>query len=67
MGLITPDFGKIKFNGNDITNYPVHLRAKIGIGYLPQETSIFRGMTVEQNIISVLETVEKDRKELNIF
>ena len=47
MGLVSPDFGKIKYNGIDITNYPVHLRAKVGIGYLPQETSIFRGMTVE--------------------
>ena len=41
-----------------------HLRAKVGIGYLPQETSIFRGMTVEQNIISILETVEKDRNRI---
>ncbi len=64
MGLINPDYGKIKFNGVDITNYPVHLRAKMGLGYLPQETSIFRGMTVEQNIISVLETVEKDKEKI---
>ena len=64
MGLINPDYGKIKFNGVDITNYPVHLRARIGLGYLPQETSIFRGMTVEQNIISVLETVEKDKEKI---
>ena len=64
MGLVSPDFGKIKYNGIDITNYPVHLRAKVGIGYLPQETSIFRGMTVEQNIISILETVEKDRNKI---
>ncbi len=64
MGLINPDYGRIKLNGVDITNYPVHLRAKIGLGYLPQETSIFRGMTVEQNIISVLETVEKDKEKI---
>ena len=64
MGLINPDYGKIKFNGVDITNYPVHLRAKIGLGYLPQETSIFRGMTVEQNIVSVLETVEADKEKI---
>ncbi len=64
MGLINPDFGKVKFNGIDITNYPVHLRAKIGLGYLPQETSIFKGMTVEQNIISILETVEKDKERI---
>ena len=51
MGLIfNPDYEKIKFNGIDITNYPVHLRAKIGFRYLPQETSIFRGMTVEQTL-----------------
>ena len=64
MGLINPDYGKIKFNGVDITNYPVHLRAKMGLGYLPQETSIFRGMSVEQNIVSVLETVEKDKEKI---
>ncbi|MEC8100023.1 MAG: LPS export ABC transporter ATP-binding protein [Pseudomonadota bacterium] len=64
MGLISPDFGKVKLYGKDITDYPVHLRAKIGLGYLPQETSIFRGMTVEQNIVSVLETVEKDRERI---
>ena len=64
MGLINPDYGKIKFNGIDITNYPVHLRARISLGYLQQETSIFRGMTVEQNIISVLETVEKDKEKI---
>ena len=65
MGLIDPDFGKIKLNGTNITDYPVHLRAKIGLGYLPQEISIFKGMTVEQNITSVLETVEKDREKIN--
>ncbi len=64
MGLIDPDFGKIKLNGTNITDYPVHLRAKIGLGYLPQEISIFKGMTVEQNITSVLETVEKDREKI---
>ena len=64
MGLINPDYGKINLNGLDITNYPVHLRAKIGLGYLPQETSIFKGMTVEQNIVSVLETVEQDKEKI---
>ena len=64
MGLINPDYGKIKLNGVNITNYAVHLRAKIGLGYLPQETSIFKGMTVEQNIISVLETVEQDKEKI---
>ena len=67
MGLIDPDFGKIKLNGTNITDYPVHLRAKIGLGYLPQEISIFKGMTVEQNITSVLETVEKTEKKLRLF
>ena len=50
-GLITPDYGRIKLNDKDITDTPIYKRAKAGIGYLPQEISIFRGMTVEQNII----------------
>ena len=60
MGLISADYGIIKLNGENITNFPVHLRAKSGLGYLPQESSIFRGMSVEKNILSVLELVEKD-------
>ncbi len=58
MGLIAADYGEIKLNGVDITSLPMHLRARKGLGYLPQEISIFRGMSVEQNIRSILELVE---------
>jgi len=55
MGLVKPDSGRILLDGNDITGLPMYRRAILGLGYLPQETSIFRGMTVEENIIAVLE------------
>ena len=61
MGLVRPDSGRILLDGVDITKLPMYRRAVLGIGYLPQETSIFRGMTVEQNIGSVLELVEPDK------
>ncbi len=61
MGLVKPDAGRIMLNGEDITRLPMYRRAVLGLGYLPQETSIFRGMTVEQNIMSVLEMSEPDR------
>lgn len=57
-GLITPDYGTIKLDDNDITMLPMYSRARLGIGYLPQEASIFRGMTVEENILSILEISE---------
>jgi lipopolysaccharide export system ATP-binding protein len=60
-GLVQPDVGQILLDGEDITRLPMYRRARMGIGYLPQEASIFRGLTVEQNIMSVLELVEKDR------
>ena len=60
-GLINADRGSIYLDGQDITGLPMYRRARLGIGYLPQETSIFRGMTVEQNILSVLEVVEPNR------
>ncbi|HEY4343613.1 MAG TPA: LPS export ABC transporter ATP-binding protein [Parvibaculum sp.] len=60
-GLISPDYGAISLDGNDITDLPMYRRARLGIGYLPQEASIFRGLTVEQNIRAVLEVVESDR------
>ncbi|WP_374763070.1 LPS export ABC transporter ATP-binding protein [Yunchengibacter salinarum] len=60
-GLIAPDSGRIVLDGQDITALPMYRRARLGIGYLPQETSIFRGMTVEENIRAVLEIVETDR------
>jgi lipopolysaccharide export system ATP-binding protein len=62
MGLVKPDSGRIMLDGSDITNLPMYRRAILGLGYLPQETSIFRGMTVEQNIDCVLELVEPDKK-----
>ncbi|MBE6454871.1 MAG: LPS export ABC transporter ATP-binding protein [Alphaproteobacteria bacterium] len=60
-GLIAPDSGKITLNGIDITKFPVYRRARLGIGYLPQEASIFRGLNVEDNIRAVLEVVEKNK------
>jgi lipopolysaccharide export system ATP-binding protein len=61
MGLVKPDSGRIMLDGSDITGLPMYRRAILGLGYLPQETSIFRGMTVEQNIDAVLEMAEPDR------
>ena len=61
MGLVKPDAGRILLDGRDITDLPMYRRAILGLGYLPQETSIFRGMTVEQNISAVLEVAEPDR------
>ena len=63
VGLIKADSGNVFLGDNDITNLPMYLRARMGIGYLPQENSIFRGMTVEENILSVLEIVEKNKKQ----
>lgn len=56
LGLIQPDAGKILLNNHNITNLPVHTRAKLGIGYLPQEASIFRKLSVNDNILAILET-----------
>ena len=61
MGLVRPDSGRIFLDGRDITRLPMYRRAILGLGYLPQETSIFRGLTVEQNILAVLEISEPDR------
>ncbi|TIM34656.1 MAG: ATP-binding cassette domain-containing protein, partial [Mesorhizobium sp.] len=62
-GLVPVDEGTIEIDGFDVTSMPMYRRARLGIGYLPQEASIFRGLTVEQNIRAVLEVVEKSRKE----
>jgi lipopolysaccharide export system ATP-binding protein len=62
-GLLQPDYGWITLDGHDITDLPMYRRARLGIGYLPQEASIFRGLTVEQNIRAVLEVVEPDRAQ----
>ena len=61
MGLVKPDVGRILMDGVDVTRLPMYRRAILGLGYLPQETSIFRGMSVEQNIACVLEMVEPDK------
>ena len=61
-GLIMPDHGQIVLDGNDITNLPMYRRSRMGIGYLPQEASIFRGLTVENNIRAVLEVTEGSRE-----
>ncbi len=60
-GLILPDHGSITLDGIDVTSLPMYRRARLGIGYLPQEASIFRGLSVENNIRAVLEVVEPDR------
>jgi lipopolysaccharide export system ATP-binding protein len=62
MGLVKPDSGRIYLDGQDITGLPMYRRAILGLGYLPQETSIFRGLTVAQNISSVLEVSEPDKQ-----
>jgi lipopolysaccharide export system ATP-binding protein len=61
MGLVKPDSGRIFLDHQDITDLPMYRRAVLGLGYLPQETSIFRGLTVEENILAVLEVSEPDR------
>ncbi|HVM80471.1 MAG TPA: LPS export ABC transporter ATP-binding protein [Stellaceae bacterium] len=61
-GLISPDVGTIALDGQDITDLPMYRRARLGIGYLPQEASIFRGLTVENNVRAVLEVVEPARE-----
>jgi len=66
-GLIKNDEGRIILDQTDITDVPVYRRAQLGIGYLPQEASIFRGLTVEQNIRAILETVESDPEIRNIM
>jgi lipopolysaccharide export system ATP-binding protein len=60
VGLTTPDSGRVLLDGTDITDDPMYIRARKGIGYLPQEPSIFRGLTVEQNILAILETLGLD-------
>ena len=60
-GLLAPDVGTISLDAHNITDLPMYRRARLGIGYLPQEPSIFRGLTVEENIRAVLEVIERDR------
>ena len=65
VGLIAADHGQIKVDDKDITKYPIHLRSKLGISYLPQEPSIFRKLNVSQNILSILELNEKNKSKQN--
>src|SRR5688500_16587940 len=63
VGLVAPDAGAVRLDGDDVTADPMYVRARKGIGYLPQEPSIFRGLTVEQNILAILETLPLDAGE----
>ena len=66
VGLVKPDAGEIFLNGENITNFPMYLRARKGLNYLPQEASIFRKLTVEENVMAILETLDlqdEERKE----
>ncbi len=63
VGLVRPDGGRVSFRGEDVTGKPMHMRARMGMGYLPQEESIFRRLTVEENLMAVLETTELGRAE----
>jgi len=63
VGLAAPDSGRVILDGHDITDDPMYVRARKGLGYLPQEPSIFRGLTVEQNILAILETMDLDPAE----
>ncbi|MGE0043253.1 MAG: LPS export ABC transporter ATP-binding protein [Vicinamibacterales bacterium] len=60
VGLTAPDSGRVTLDGQDVTDDPMYIRARKGIGYLPQEPSIFRGLSVEQNILAILETLDLD-------
>ena len=66
VGLVKPDAGQVLLDGKDITSWPMHMRAKNGVAYLPQEASVFRKMTAEENILAVLETLpltESERRD----
>ena len=63
VGLVPPNAGSIIFNGADVTKLPMYKRARLGMGYLPQEESIFRKLTVEQNLLAILETLPLNRKQ----
>ena len=67
VGLVKPDRGSIILDKTDISNQPIYLRGKLGISYLPQEASIFRGMNVEDNLLSIIEIKEKDKNKQNIL
>ena len=67
VGLVKPDRGSIILDKTDISNQPIYLRGKLGISYLPQEASIFRGMNVEDNLLSIIEIKEKDKNKQEII
>lgn len=64
IGLVKTDLGQLLLNGQNITNLPMHLRARLGLGYLPQESSIFRGLSVKDNIKAILEIINNDKEEV---
>ncbi len=66
VGVIRPDSGKIFFRGEDITKLPMHERSRLGIGYLSQEPSIFRKLTVEENVMAILETLDIPQRERDL-
>jgi lipopolysaccharide export system ATP-binding protein len=63
VGLVRPNSGQVIFSGTDVTDFPMYRRARLGMGYLPQEESIFRKMTVEQNIMAILETLSMSKAD----
>lgn len=63
VGIVSPDEGKVFFDQQDITHLPIHKRARLGLGYLSQEPSVFRNLTVEENIMAILETLPLSKKE----
>lgn len=65
VGLVKPDSGNVRLNDQDLTTCPMHVRARKGLGYLPQEASIFRKLTVRQNVLAILETMGLTRKDRN--
>ena len=67
VGLVKPENGSIILDKTETTNFPIYLRGKLGISYLPQEASIFRGMNVEDNLLSIIEINEKDKNKQNII
>ncbi|RKY40367.1 MAG: LPS export ABC transporter ATP-binding protein [Candidatus Omnitrophota bacterium] len=66
VGIISPDGGRIFFDQEDITSFPIHKRARLGLSYLSQEPSVFRNLTVEENIMSILETLPLSRRERKV-
>src|SRR5712671_1518059 len=66
VGVVKPDQGSVNFQGRDITRLPMHQRARLGIGYLTQEPSVFRKLSVEENILAILETCQVSYKERQV-